>query len=113
MVQKNSLHFFESNGILFAKFQVTKLKIRILQIYMFFCYFYLFRKKQRIFQGIFLEYAREYSTDWSKGDLKKEISHRRVHETTIASGNGDRSGGGDGRRQRSGGGPAAAAVSFS
>jgi hypothetical protein len=27
MVQKNRLHFYESNGILFAKFRVTKLKI--------------------------------------------------------------------------------------
>jgi hypothetical protein len=52
MVQKNRLHFSESNGILFAIFRVTKLKIRILQIYTFFCYFCQFRKSKNIPENI-------------------------------------------------------------
>jgi hypothetical protein len=52
MIQKNSSHFYESNGILFVIFRVTKLKIRILQVYTFFCYFCQFRKSKNIAENI-------------------------------------------------------------
>jgi hypothetical protein len=54
MIQKNRTHFYLSNGILFAKFRVTKLNIRILQ------------------------YSREYSADISVHWSRLNRGQRRI-----------------------------------
>jgi hypothetical protein len=65
------LHFSESNGILFVIFRVTKLKIRILQVYTFFCYFCQFRKSENIPENIPLTsgLTSQRSNRGSTGDL--------------------------------------------